>query len=155
MNMVDVMCDTKDLIVDGKDTKDVEYSKDESKKDAQNDNNNINKCEEVKEQSQSDLSKMFVRPWEELSINKYRHGLGYDISNNFHIPNYSKPIHFVCSRFHEEVKNITNKCQHCHRFGHLESRCFYPHYCLHCGKKNHFSEKCHKKKKVKQTINYG
>ena len=49
MNMVDVMCDTKDLIVDAKDTKYVESSKYESKKDAQNDNNSINKCEEVKE----------------------------------------------------------------------------------------------------------
>ena len=109
MNMVDFMCDTKDLIVDAKDTKDVESSKDESKKDAQNDNNNINKCEEVKEQSQSDLSKMFVRPWEELSFNKDRHGLGYDKNNTFHIPDYSKPIHFARSGFHEEVKNITNK----------------------------------------------
>jgi hypothetical protein len=117
----------------------VESSKDESEKDTQNDSNNINKCEEVKEQSQRDFSKMFVRPWEELSFKKDQHGLGYDKSNNFHISDYSKPIHFVHSGFHEEVNNITNKCQHCHRVGHLESRCFDPHPCLHCGKKNHFS----------------
>jgi hypothetical protein len=98
---------------------------------------------------------MFVRPWEELSFNKDRHGLGYDKRNNFHIPDYSKPIQFVRAGFHEEVKNITNKCQHCHRVGHLESQCFDLHPCLHCGKTNHLSEKCHKKKKVKKTINYG
>jgi hypothetical protein len=133
----------------------VEYSKDESKKNAQNDNNNINKCEEVKEQSQRDIFQIFFIPWEELSFNKDRNGLGCDKRNNFHMLDYSKPIHFMCSGFHEEVKNITNKLQHCHRVGHLESRCFDPHPFLHCGKKNHFSQKFHKKKKVNQTINYG
>ena len=57
--------------------------------------NNNNKCEEVKEESQSDISKMFVKPWEELSFKKNQHVLGYDKGNNFHIPNYSKPIQFV------------------------------------------------------------
>jgi hypothetical protein len=86
MQMVDANCDTKDLIADAQDTKDMESSmqlmeeifvKDESQEEAQNDSNNNNKCEEAKEQ-QNDLSKMFVRPWEELSFNKNRHGLGYD-----------------------------------------------------------------------------
>jgi hypothetical protein len=55
---------------------------------------------------------------------------------------------------HEEVNTITNKCQTCHRFGHLESRCFDLHPCLHFGNTNHLSEKCHKTKKVKKTSNY-
>jgi hypothetical protein len=39
---------------------------------------------------------MFVRSWEELSLNKNRHGLGYDTGmNNFHILDYSKTIHLV------------------------------------------------------------
>jgi hypothetical protein len=54
-----------------------------------------------------------------------------------------------------EVKNLANKCQHCHRVGHLETHCFDLHPCLHCGKTNHLSEKCQKKKKIKKSINYG
>jgi hypothetical protein len=98
---------------------------------------------------------MFFRPWEELSFKKNRHGLGYDKGNNFHIPDYSKPIQFVSAGFLEEIKNVDNKCRHCHRVGHLETQCFDLHPCLHCGKTNHLSEKCHKKNKVKKTVNYG
>jgi hypothetical protein len=61
---------------------------------------------------------MFVRPWEELAFNKDRHDLGYEKLNIFHIPNYSKPVHFVSAGLLEEVNNIENKCQHCHRVGH-------------------------------------
>jgi hypothetical protein len=61
----------------------------------------------------------------------------------------------VSAGFLEEVKNLDNKCQHCHRVGHLETQCFDLHPCLHCGKTNHLSEKCRKKKKVKKTIHYG
>jgi hypothetical protein len=98
---------------------------------------------------------VFVKPWEELLFNKNRHGLGYDKGNKFCIPNYSKPIQFVSVGFLEEVKNIANKCQHCHRVGHLETQCFDLHPCIHCGKTIHLSKKCQKKKKVKKTIHYG
>jgi hypothetical protein len=163
IQMVDATCDTKDLIVDAQDTEDMESSiqlmeeifvKEEPEEEAQNDNRSNNKSEETKEQ-QNNLSKMFVRPWEELSFNKDRHGLRYDKGNNFHIPDYSKPVQFVSAGFLEEVKNLYNRCQHCHRVGHLESQCFDLHPCLHCGKTNHLPKKCRKKKKVKQTINYG
>jgi hypothetical protein len=135
IQMVDANCDTQDLMVDTKDTEDMESSiqlmeeifiKDESQEEAHNDNNNSSKSkfQDTKEQSQdsqNDLSKMVVRPWEELLFNKNRHGLGYDKGNNFHIPDYSKPVQFVSAGFLEEVKNLGNKCQHCHRVGHLET----------------------------------
>jgi hypothetical protein len=70
-----------------------------------------------------------------------------DLGKNFH----SKKNE---CRILEEVNNIDNKCQHCHRVGHLESQFFYLHPCLHRGKTNHLSEKFRKKKKVKQTIDY-
>jgi hypothetical protein len=82
------------------------------------------KFQDTKEQSQdsqNDLSKMVVRPWEELLFNKDRHGLGYDKGNNFHIPDYSKPVQFVSAGFLEEVKNLGNKCQHCQRIGHIKT----------------------------------
>jgi len=128
LQMVDFTCDTHDLMVDTKETQVIDDSltshdtesysvhmkesldEDESQKDTQNDNNNNNNCEEVEEQIQRDFSKIFVRDFEELSFNKDRYGLGYDKRNNFHSPDYSKPIQFVRSIFHEEVKNITNKC---------------------------------------------
>jgi hypothetical protein len=56
----------------------------------------------------------------------------------------------------EEVKNVDDiiddkhiekkldKCQHCHRVGHMENQCFDLHPCLHCGKTNHHSDKCQK-----------
>jgi hypothetical protein len=99
---------------------------DESEEVAHNESNNNNKCEfedtkEDHQELQNDLSKMFVRPWEELSFNKKRHVFGYDKSNNFHILDSSKPVQFVSAGFLEEVKNLTNKCQHCHRVGHLET----------------------------------
>ena len=133
------------------------FIKDKSQKEAQHDNSSSSKSkfQDTKEQSQdsqNDLSKMFVRPREELSFNKDRNSLGYDKRNKFHIPYYSKPIHFVCSGFHEEVKNITNKCQHCHRVGHLETQCFDVHPCLHCGKKNHLSKKCHRRKRLSKQL---
>jgi hypothetical protein len=142
---------------------------------------NNSKCEfevtkeniyEEHQEVQNDLSKMIVRPWEELQFNKNRHGLGYDKGNNFHIPDYSKPVQFVSAGFldenlktlevNEEVKNvddtvddkniekILDKCQHCHRVGHMENQCFDLHPCLHCGKTNHHSDKCQKKKKDKK-----
>jgi hypothetical protein len=37
----------------------------------------------------------------------------------------------------------------------METQCFYFHPCLHCGKTNHLSEKCRKKKKVKKKVHYG
>jgi hypothetical protein len=67
LQMVDANCDTKDLITNAQDTKDMESSiqmmeevfvKDESQEEAHNDNNNNNnKCEEAKKQ-QNDFSKM-------------------------------------------------------------------------------------------------
>jgi hypothetical protein len=159
--MVDVNFDTKDLIANAQDIEELESSmqlmeeifiKDELE--AQIDSINNNKCEELKEQ-QNDLSKMVVIPWEELSFNKNRHDLGYDKDNNFHIPNYSKRVQFVSARFSEEVKYLDNKCQYYHRVGHFETQCFDLHPCLHCGKTNHLSKKCQKKKKVKKTIHYG
>jgi hypothetical protein len=177
--MVDSTCDTHHLMVDTKEAQEIDddslnsremesYNgpmkkslvEEESEEVAHNESNGNNKCEnedtkEEHQELQNDLSKMIVRPWEELSFNKDRHGLGYDKGNNFHIPNYSKPIQSVSARFLEEVTNLDNKCQHCHRVGHLETQCFDLHPCLHCGKTNHLSEKCQKKKKIKKTINYG
>ena len=37
----------------------------------------------------------------------------------------------------------------------METQFFDIHPCLHCGNTNHLSEKCHKKNKVKQRVNYG
>jgi hypothetical protein len=56
---------------------------------------NIHECLEEHQQVQNDLSKIIVRPWEELQFNKNQHGLGYEKDISFHIPNYSKPIQFV------------------------------------------------------------
>ena len=128
------------MIANAQDTEDMESSmqlmeeifvKDESQEEAKNENNDKNKCEEEKEQ-QNDISKMFFRPWEELSLKKNRHGLEYDKGNNFHIPDYSKPIQFVSAEFLGEIKNVDNKFQHCHRVGHLETQCFDLHPCIHC-----------------------
>ena len=64
-------------------------------------------------------------------------------------------MQFVSVGFLEEVKNLDNKCQHCHRVGHLESQCFDLHPFLHRGKTNNLFEKCQKKKMVKKMVNYG
>jgi hypothetical protein len=58
------------------------FIKDESQEEAQNDSNSSSKSkfQDTKEQSQDSqnyLSKMVVKPWEELLFNKDRHGLGY------------------------------------------------------------------------------
>jgi hypothetical protein len=86
--MVDFTSDTHDLMVDTKETQDIddsltshdmesynEHMKEsldeyDSQKFAHNEKNRNNKCEEGKEQSQNDISNMFVRHWEELSFNK-------------------------------------------------------------------------------------
>jgi hypothetical protein len=87
--MVDANCDIEGLMVD---IEDMEYSiqfmeeifiKYESQEEAQSDNINSSKSkfQDTKEQSQdsqNDLSKMVVRPWEEFSFNKNRWGLGYN-----------------------------------------------------------------------------
>jgi hypothetical protein len=123
------------------------FIKDESQEEAHNDSSSSSKSkyQDTKEQSpdsQNDLSKMVVRPWEELLFNKDQHGLGYEKGNNFHIPDYFKPVQFVSAGFLEEVKNLGNKFQHCQRIGHRKTECFDFHPCLHCGKTNHLSEKC-------------
>jgi hypothetical protein len=93
MQMVNATCDTHDLMVDTQATKDMiddsltsyemeSYSKlmkeslveNESQAEAQSDSSN-NKCEfedtkEKHQELQNDLSKMIVRPWEELLFNK-------------------------------------------------------------------------------------
>jgi len=56
----------------------------ESMNQAQNINNNSN-FEEEKEQ-ENDISKIFIRPWEEIQLKKNQHGLAYTKENNFHIP---------------------------------------------------------------------
>jgi hypothetical protein len=53
----------------------------ESEEVAQNENNNNMEFEDTKKKvniHKNDLSKMVVRPSEELMFNKNRHGLGYD-----------------------------------------------------------------------------
>jgi hypothetical protein len=47
-----------------------------------------------KQQVHNTLSKPIIRPWEEISYNKHRTGLGYDKEVTFHILDYSKRIHF-------------------------------------------------------------
>jgi hypothetical protein len=120
---------------------------------AQSDTTSISesKCEAC-HQVQHDLSKPIIRPWEELHFNRNRHGLGYENQNNFHIPNYSKPILFVSAGLLQEnsTSNVDDqdfKCQHCNRVGHMENNCFDLHPCQHCGKHNHSSERCSTLKK--------
>jgi hypothetical protein len=110
--MVHVTCDTYDMLVDTKETKDMDddsltshekelYSElmneslveNESLAEAQSDSSSSRKCE--CEEHQNDLSKMIVKPWEEFLFNKNRHGLGYGKGNSFHILYYSEPVEFV------------------------------------------------------------
>jgi hypothetical protein len=67
----------------------------ESEEVAHNESDNNKKFEDTKYESQDSqkyISKMFVKPWEELSFNKNQHGLRYDKANNFHILDYYEPI---------------------------------------------------------------
>ena len=50
-------------------------------------------------ETQSALPKPIIRPWEQLVHNKHRTSLGYDKDLSFHIPDYSKPIHFQSAGF--------------------------------------------------------
>lgn len=111
---------------------------------------------------------MIVRPWEELQFKRNQNGLGYENANNFHIPDYSKLVLFVSVGFLagnlsglEAIEDINQaddakhleeilERRHCHRVGHMEDQCFDLHSCLHCGKTNHHSNKCRKKKKDKK-----
>jgi hypothetical protein len=55
---------------------------------------------------------MIVGPWEELLFNKNRHGLEYNKDNNFHIPYYSKPIHFVSEGIlDKKIEGFKNQCR--------------------------------------------
>jgi hypothetical protein len=56
-----------------------------------------------KQQVQNTLSKPIIRPWEEISYNKNKTGLGYDNEVTFHILDYSKPIKFQSVGFLQEV----------------------------------------------------
>lgn len=85
-----------------------------------------------------------IRPWEEISFNKDRHGLGYNKENTLFVPNFSKQFHFVSVGFLDSDQNMV-KCYHCKQNGHMESKFFDLHPCHHCGKKNHSFEKCCKK----------
>ena len=38
--------------------------------------------------------KHVIRPWEEMTHNKHRTGLGYNSDVSFHIPEFAKPIKF-------------------------------------------------------------
>ena len=53
----------------------------------------------VDAETQSALPKPIIRPWEQLVHNKHKTGLGYDKYLSFHIPDYSKPIHFQSAGF--------------------------------------------------------
>ena len=81
--------------------------------------NNNNRCED----KQNELSKKVIRPWEEISFNKDRHGLGYNIENTFYVLDFSKPVQFVSVDFLENSQNHV-KCNHCKRNGHMESKYF-------------------------------
>lgn len=90
---------------------------------------------------QNDLSKPIIKPWEEICDNKHKIGLGYDKEVTFHIPDYSRPIHFQSVGFLQgdstspvSVQHQNVKCQHSRRVGHMETRCFDLHPCLQCGK---------------------
>jgi len=117
------------------------------------------KCE-ARYPVKNSLSKPIIRTWEEISHNKHIIGLGYEKEVTFHIPDYSKPIQFQSVGFLQEVstspKVLTSpvqvqhhnaQFQHCNRVGHMESQCFDLHPCQHCGKSNHASTKCSKRKK--------
>jgi hypothetical protein len=57
----------------------------------QSDTTSISKSKcEARHQVQNSLSKPIIRPWEEISHNKHRTGLGYDKEVTFHTPDYSK-----------------------------------------------------------------
>jgi hypothetical protein len=124
--------------------------------------------------SEKVADKCIVRPWEELRFKRNRYGLGYenDANNLFHFPNYSEPVCFVSGGFlnddktteladigKEQVQDIVDddvanrsdkepiQCKHCHRFGHDKSNCFDLHPCKFCGKTNHPSVRCQKRKR--------
>lgn len=67
-------------------------------------NDTTSSVEVVHEQVQPSFSKSILKPWEEIQCNKNKRGLGYDKDdNNFHIPNYSKPIKFINGGFLDQV----------------------------------------------------
>jgi len=123
-------------------------------------------------------SKPIIRPWEDIQNNKNRRDLGYvKDDTNLHIPDYFKPIKFISAGFltqltsasFEQVADnqqcmqpkvaekenstqpeleVTPKCSHCQRTGHMEDQCFDLHPCRHCDKPNHSLEKCRKQRQT-------
>lgn len=103
------------------------------------------------------LSKPIIRSWEKNYNNKHRIGLGYEKEITVHIHDYSKLVQFVSVGFLDEylkekdcnvqqvdvevddacIEEIINKCQHWHRVVHMDTKFFYLHPRLHCGKTNH------------------
>ena len=109
--------------------------------------------EVVHDQIELASSKPIIKSWEEVQSNKNRRGLGYDKDeNNFHIPDYSKPINFISVGFIDQIQSTSHekvadkqtctqtkvvvkpKCLHCQRTSHLEDQCFDLHPCHRCGK---------------------
>ena len=56
--------------------------------------------------------KLVIRPWEEMTHNKHRTGLGYNNDVSFHIPDFVKRIKFQSAGFMDGVvPEKVDRCQ--------------------------------------------
>lgn len=84
--------------------------------------------------------------------------MGYNKDVPFHVPDFSKAIHFHSVGFLGDVilqPQQIIRCQHCERVGHEKNHCYDLHRCEHCGKKHHHLNKCFKHKTTaRNKINF-
>ena len=92
-----------------------------------------------------------------MTHNKQKTCLGYNNDVSFHILDFAKPIKFWSDGFLDGVvPEKFDRCQQCNRVGHTKYRCFDLHPCEHCGKKNHESNICSKKKIIsREKLSFG